>query len=270
MTGSAFVATYAAKPFTVWERAAVTLAKEGGLVPWPLIPITITSGEHTATVHVASDVLAVGTPEDYVRLPLTPKVAQEIANLKGMLLPTPKLVYETWRASPNKLPPTPMIPNRVADLAQYAAHSKKIDAQIAGRAGLVSGHKKDVVVSSFLRPGKVVIFGWYQPQLADVFDNGVPMGNPLRQPIQPHSNVHGEGYVDYSHGIRFVSPVATVDGRDVRIEDALRNPSLARLFSHEGALTTTRYDAPFPTPSEAARLADIGLRHILASRRAAA
>jgi hypothetical protein len=271
MTGSQFVAAYADKDPFAWERAAVEIAKAGGLVDWPLVPITIVSGPNIIVFRVASDVLAVGTPEDYVRLPLTPRVAQEIANLRGMLLPTPIMDYQIWRASPIKLARLPMVPNKGADLRQYAEHSRKIDAQLDGRRDLVSGHKKDVVISSLVRPGKVIIHGWYKPD-PDVFDDRTPWNKPDRQPQQVHSDAHGEGYVDYSHGIRLVHPTVTIDGRDMPLENALRDSRYAPLFSHEGALKTVRYQAPLPQAVEdvSAKLADLGLRHILAARRSEA
>jgi hypothetical protein len=264
VTGSQFVAAYADKGFSAWERAAVELAKSGGLVDWPLVPVTVVDGPHILVYFVASDVLSVGTPEDFVRLPLTPRVAQEIANLKGMLLPTPLMDYQIWRASSVKLERLPMVPNKYADLRQYADHSRRIDAQINRRSGLVSGHKKDIVVSSLLRPGKVIIHGWYKPG-PDVFDDRSPWTTPDRQPQQVHSDAHGADYVDYSHGVRLVAPIVTIDGVNHNLENVLRDSRLAPLLSHEGAIKTVRYQAPlFPSVLQAPdRLADIGLDSIL-------
>lgn len=287
MTGSEFFRTYASRPFTDWERAIVELGRTGGLAPWPMVPVTITGPDGTAiTFDVASDYLAVGTTEDALRMPLLPKTAQTIANDRGMLLPTPRLVYETWRQAPIKLTPQPLYPNRGANLAQYAEHSAAIDAQLAAlghplpaSAGVLkSGHKKDIVVSSLLKPGKVVIFGWYQPNAGDVFDNGKAMQDPARQPIQPHSDAHGDFYVDYSHGVRLVGPYATVNGRRMRTEDVYTDPVLGKIASHDGPIKVARYDAPNrpniapPSPPDAARVAlvDLGLQTLLELRGIAA
>ena len=291
LSGSQFVADYAKKGLPAWEAAALELARQSGLVPWPWVDLTLVDGDDTAVLHVASDVLSVGTLEDHVRLPLTPGRAQDILNLSGALMPTPWLEYQIWRAASLKLAPTAMVPNRGADLNQYLAHSGLVDAQIANAlavptgdahvdlarsierdarasrsadawavandawmevgAGtqnrLVSGIKKGVVVANFYKPGKVLLFGWYRPPPApDVFDDGRPMGTLDRQPIQPKSNVHGDFYVDYSHGIRAIAPLATVNGQVMSTVDLYKHPTLSRLVSNEGPVKVPRYPSAVP------------------------
>jgi hypothetical protein len=274
VNGSDFVRDYARKGAYAWEAAAVELARQNQITPWPWIelPLRSASGDE-AVLRVASDVVSVGSFEDHVRLPLMPPAAQSIANLSGALLPTPWLVYQTWRAAPVKLSPTPMAPNLYANLEQYAEHSRRIDIQIEryfgehspsaaepadgrsptearGTPGLISGHKKDVVVSNIYRPGKVLIFGWYRlaPPHPDVFDDGQPVQDPDRQPIQPRSNIHGADYVDYSHGIRLIAPTAIVNGQTMDTEALYRHPTLSALVSNEGPLRTPRYPAPVRPP----------------------
>ena len=236
MRGSEFLAANAGKSLAQWEAAAVVLASQDSFVPWPMVPVSVTSkdGKHTGRFFVASDYFAVGTPEDYIRLPLTPGAAQRVANTKGLLLPTAKMVEDIWRVSA-RLSPQPLVPNRGANLAQYAEHSRLIDAQLASPnwdPGLTpilrSGHKKDVVLSNIWKPGKVVIFGWYRPD--GTF-------------IQPKSNIHGDFYVDYSHGIRLVGPNMEVDGQSMAVEDVLESSEYAPLLSSEGPLRRVRYPA---------------------------
>ena len=230
MRGSEFLAANAGKSLAQWEAAAVALASQDSFVPWPMVPVSVTSkdGKHTGRFFVASDYFAVGTPEDYIRLPLTPGAAQRVANTKGLLLPTAKMVEDIWRASPVKLSPSPLVPNRGANLAQYAEHSRVVDLQIpqAGQGALTSGQKKDVIVSNLWKPGKVVIFGWYRPD--GTF-------------IQPKSNIHGDFYVDYSHGIRLVGPNMEVDGQSMAVEDVLESTEYASLLSSEGPIRRVRY-----------------------------
>jgi hypothetical protein len=92
---------------------------------------------------------------------------------------------------------------------------------------LISGHKKDVVMSNRLasRPGKVAIYGWHRP-------SGVP--------IQPLSTVHGSGYADYSHGVRLISATALLNGQPCSIWTILEDPALALLLSDEGAVRVAR------------------------------
>ena len=259
MTGSEFVALYRDNGLIAWEAAALELARREGLVDHPFVEIPLSDDAgNSAVVRVRSDVLSVGTPEDNVRLPLTPIAAQGILNLTGELLPTPWLVYQIWRSAQLKLAPSAMVPNRGANLEQYAEHSRIIDAQIANAAAggtplvagrsSVAGIKKHVVVSNIYQPGKVLIFGWYRPSppLPDVFDDRTAQTNPRRQPIQPLSNIHAELYVDYSHGIQGVHPEAIVNGQAMSTEELYRHPSLSKLVSHEGPIRTPRYPSKVP------------------------
>lgn len=243
MRGSEFVSTFAGKNYVAWEAVAFEAAQSNGVVDWPWVEIALSDGPNTALVRVQSDVFSVGTPEDFLRLPLTPQRAQQIANLQGLLLPTPLLAFRTWQQATVKLSPVAMIPNKGTNLQQFAEHNAAIEAQRAGRQGLIAGIKKSVVVSNIMKPGKVVIFGWYKPA-PDVFDNKLGMGDPNRQPLQPLSNVHGDFYWDYSHGIHFYHPIATVNGQDMMLSELMQHPVLWRLVSHEGPIRTPRYPAP--------------------------
>jgi hypothetical protein len=242
MRGSEFLATYGKKGFAAWEAAAVDLASRGSMVDWGWEEVTVKKGDLTGVLRVQRDVFAIGAPEDCIRLPLTPERAQQIANEHGWMLETPLIAYVTWRAAGIKLPRQPMSPNKGADLNQIAEHSRSVDNQVAGRQGLVAGHKKSVVVGNLYKPGKVLIFGWYKPE-PDVFDDKTPLTNPERQPRQPYSNVHGNFYLDYSHGIRFVAGTMTVNGRELLLADVMSHPLLSTLVSHEGPLRMTRYPA---------------------------
>ena len=262
LLGSEFVQKYSRSSPQAWEQAALEEARAGSLTPWPLAAVTLTDGNDTAVLGVQSDVLAIGSIEDHVRMPLTTPYAQSIANLSGSLLPTPWLEYMIWRAAEAKLTPVSMVPNQGASLEQYAAHSRLIDDALAARSvapgTLVSGIKKGVVVANFYKPGKVLLFGWYRPSPPgpDVFDDGKPMGAKDRQPIQPKSNVHAEGYVDYSHGIRLVAPTCLVNGETWETIRLYQHPTLARLVnplaangtapSQAGPLFMPRYPAPVP------------------------
>ncbi|MGA2877426.1 MAG: hypothetical protein ABSG13_00590 [Bryobacteraceae bacterium] len=88
---------------------------------------------------------------------------------------------------------------------------------------LVSGHKKDVVLTSRLttHPGQIAIYGWHRATGA---------------PIQPLSTMHGAGYADYSHGIRLVAKTAMIDGTLRLVSEILRDPTLARILSDEGPI----------------------------------
>ena len=75
-------------------------------------------------------------------------------------------------------------------------------------------------------PNRVAIYGWHSL-------DGMP--------IQPLYIGHRSSYVDYSHGIRLVRQLMTVDGRRTDLGDVLRNPILSALVSDEGPMRLLRF-----------------------------
>lgn len=168
-------------------------------------------------LNAMPDYLAIGSDEDNVRVPMTPAVAQAIADRTGTSLPTDRLVDDI-HAQSRQLHMAPMSNNREG-ISTYLAHDQRIDGQLgSGQApgGFVSGHKKDLVIPH--RDGRVAIYGGR-------WENG---GR-----IQSYSNVHHDGYEDYSHGARLISQQITIDGRTMRLEEALADPSLRSLFTNQ-------------------------------------
>jgi hypothetical protein len=53
--------------------------------------------------------------------------------------------------------------------------------------------------------------------------------------------VHGDFYVDYSHGVRLIGATALVDGEERRVDEILKDPVLAWTLSDSGPLKTIRY-----------------------------
>ena len=260
---SEFVSTYANKGLAAWEAAAFEAARQGHLTPREWVPITLKDDAgNTAVIQVQEDVLGIGPKNDSIRLPLTPIGAQNIFNLYGWLLPTPWIVYQIWKNAPIKLTPTSIAAlgeqNKGADLNQYYKHSQFLDRQIAGvlattpqrigRPEIVAGAKKHVVVDgAHYQPKKVLIFGWYHPS-PDVFDDGRAMGASNRQPIQPISNLHGDFYVDYSHGVQAIHPIAIVNGVQMNTADLYIHPTLSKLVS-SSPIKHVRYPSSVPVAS---------------------
>lgn len=247
MNGTEFAATFGPKGPLAWEAAALEMVRNGEFVAWPMKPVSYELEGRRVSLEVASDYFAVGNRENFLRLPLTPVTAQKVANLLGVLLPTPRLVLETWRSAEVKLAPLPASKmsagkNMYASMSQFAEHNALVNQQLLGTSvnALRSGHKKDVVVGNLYKPGKVLIYGWISPNAEvpakDVYPS---MTAPWR--IQMYSNVHGEGYFDYSHGIRFVSPTMTIDGQTYDTEKVMTDSKLAKLVSDEGSVRYPQY-----------------------------
>lgn len=233
MTGQEFVATL--QGLTPAAREARVLASLDMQVKWPWVAVPICSGhgEVRGEIRVSSDVFAIGTPGDFVRIPLSGPGADMVAAANGAVLPTSKISDMIWRAATVKLAPLPWGPpydGSMLSLDRVIEHHARIEAQRRGRVGLVAGHKKDVVLSKRLgwQPTQVAIYGWHET-------NGVP--------IQPLSLFHEASYADYSHGARLVARQMMLDGVERDLEDVLADPALYALLApaSDGPLKSVRY-----------------------------
>ncbi len=186
--------------------------------------------EHTGTVRVLPDYLALGSDADHIRVPLTPGAAQRIADLTGTTLPTPAVVDAVHAQADVRLSPHALSQARES-WGTMMRHDRIVSEQRAAAdaplGALVAGHKKDVVNSARAqaRPERVAIYGWHHP-------NG--------ERIQPHSTVHHQHYLDYSHGVRLMHGTMRVDGREVPVAEVLADPELHRLLSREGPVRSDR------------------------------
>lgn len=127
-----------------------------------------------------------------------------------VLPPTPHLVDIIHTVSQKRMLPHPRPPSSVMTLvSEGIAHLENIGF-VGGGHLLVSGHKKDIVLSErLLGSGKIAIYGWIK-------SNG--------KPIQPLNLFHHAGYGDYSHGFRPILNVAHVNGEKTTIREILADP----------------------------------------------
>ena len=196
-----------------------------------LVPVKLqcelTNGQSlTATIFVTPDYLAIGSDSDFLRIPMNLHTAIAIAERFGFILPTRKMVDAIYMQSRYHLTPQPLPDGpQMRSTEYYSTHNQIIEDQVhaagAPLGALVSGDKKDVVISNRLTLdlGRIAIYGWHRGP---------------GQPIQPLSTVHGANYADYSHGIRLISEWALVNGKLQSIRELLRDPSTSRLLSDEG------------------------------------
>ncbi len=192
---------------------------------------------HKIVYRVSPDYLAVGSDEDFVRIPLTPYIAQNIADMLSCVLPTRKMVDDVYTHADAKLAPQPLTEKRES-LAIFLEHHQLIQKQLQSQpARFVAGIKKDMVITKELakRPGHVAIYGWHK------LDG---------KPIQPLTTVHVDWYVDYSHGIRLVDQWAEVDGKPMLIREVLRDKNLCGLLSDEGPLDDVSYHSQLVKPPQ--------------------
>lgn len=200
----------------------------------------IDSASRTAIYYVTPDYLAVGSEQDYFRMPMPPTLAQRIADSAGCILPTRKMVDQIYQAATVKLGPAPIPPSPdMVTVPVFWQHEQIVRQQLSQKnwtaGALVAGHKKDIIlsVSTSTRPPppRVCIYGWHRL-------DGTP--------IQPLSTVHKHTYADYSHGTRLVSSTMLLDGATTSVSSVLMSKTLHPLLSDEGPFSSK---PKYPTPS---------------------
>lgn len=227
--------TLSAREIALWHEFAA-----GNLPAFlrTLVPVTtqavVLGTTRTATFWCTPDYIGVGRDGDWFRMPMTPTLAQQLADRLECVLPTRKMVDAIWAHAPVRLAPFPYSPSvyNILSLDLFHQHHLQIETQRGSAAQhlLVAGIKKDVVSSARIasNPGRVCIYGWH-------YQNGTP--------IQPLYHGHTFGHVDYSHGIRLVARTMEVDGVPTTVDAVLADPALHVLLGDEGPFVSWRYPA---------------------------
>ncbi len=217
------------------QESAIANAVLQGNVPDTarrMVPIEIRKAiegrEHSMHLYVQQDYLAIGSNEDFVRMPMTPMVAYQVADKLNCSLPTSRLCDHIFAAASVRLSPIPLQKDRDRP-GTFLEHQHLIDKQLKGAApdGLVVGQKKDLILSNLLlnKPHRVAIYGWHYP-------SGVP--------IQPAYAGHVDWYTDYSHGVRLIANDVTLDGKPVDYRDLTKSPQWHELLSSEGPIDAAK------------------------------
>lgn len=239
MTGSEFAKFVSGMDSSRREQAIVDQLLKGNvpdflrrLKPLNFVHKTVDGKSTTATIFTMPDYLAIGADNDFLLVPMNFYSAAKVALKFGFVLPTKKIVDTIFKESTVHFTPEPMTPGpQMSSTGYYVRHNQKIGVQRIGLKAklgeLVSGHKKDVVLTNRLARniGKIAIYGWHRLSGA---------------PIQPLSTVHEAAYADYSHGIRLVSDIILINNEKRSIYDVLQDPALAWLLSDEGAIKAIR------------------------------
>jgi len=212
--------------------------------------------------YVMPDYIAIGSNEDFVRVPLSPIIAQALARKYDLSLPTKTIVEETYaQAGKTVVGPFYTRPEEFeANSAYldspgfYLRSDRDIKEQLQGvpLGTLVSGGKKELVVSphvSVMAPGvppseAIDFYGLYG-------DDGIPI-----QRTPGHGKESGYRHTEYALGVRFVSPVVVVTTRSgerkvMHMDAALQDREVAKIISRvertddQKNIRSTALDGPF-------------------------
>ncbi len=243
LSGSAFAESIKSMALAQREQAILDEIKQGNMPAFlrDLVAVetsmTIADSNYSLTFFVMPDYLSIGSESDHFLMPMTPILAQKVMDELGGVLPTRKMVDLIWAASTVKLTPEPIPPSAaMVTVGVFLEHHSIVETSRGAflsdhpLGSLVSGHKKDVILSNQIasKPEKVSIYGWH-------YSTG--------DPIQPLYSGHANWYADYSHGIRFIVNRCLLNDSVLELTQILRDPNLYRLISDEtGAMETTRYD----------------------------
>ena len=224
--GKSFCETIADLPASARENAVVAEIMKGNVPAFQrkFVEIRVKNDRHEIVYSVIPDYLAIGSDADFVRMPMTPASASQIAKAFGCVLPTRLMVDQIYQQAAVKVEPRPLTVEREA-VRTFVQHNAIVSSQLAGKAlgVLVAGDKKDIVLSNKLKdhPKSVVIYGWHQ------LDG---------KPIQPLYAGHANFYADYSHGVRLVRDACVVDGKADFLSRVMRHAELSSLVSDEGPI----------------------------------
>jgi len=191
---------------------------------------------HSVIYEVMPDYLAVGSDDDYCRIPMGPITAQKIADVFGASMPTSKLVDDIYLNCDIKLAPiTYPWSDQSVLVSKFVLHNSDIETARIASGGelteLTGGLKKDLIISNKItnptRTHHVVIYGWHK------LDGS---------PIQPIYNGHIDTYVDYSHGVRLINSQILIDSVISDYKEILTDEILYKILSNEtGAMSQPSY-----------------------------
>ncbi len=237
--GSAFMEKIKNMTYLQREPLIIEQIKNGNTPDFckSFVDVTFHYSGHICKIQVMPDYLAIGSNEDFCRIPVSPETAQTIADYFGCSLPTTRIVDSVSKAATYHIAPITHVPvgNGNELVSMFILHNQEIENALSEFGAdwnrtttIVDGLKKDIVITNRLQTekGKVAIYGWYKPD--GTF-------------IQPLYLGHVHWYMDYSHGIRLVNSLVMLDGKPTTIRQVLQDDLLYPLLSSETGVMNQPY-----------------------------
>lgn len=184
---------------------------------------------HVVEFWALPDYLAIGTNDDFVRMPMGIISSKAVAAEMGCTLPTTFLVDRINDVAEGALDIFPFRPLRGRNSLPivFQDHNNALKALYKAKGyhfgQFVSGLKKDLVQTVWQQENpdyanNIAIYGWHHPD------------GHAQQPLFLR---HADFYSDYSHGTRLIWNEITVDGEPFLLDSLMRDPELFRLVSDE-------------------------------------
>lgn len=205
---------------------------------------------HHAEFQIMADALRI----EGVRVNMSARTQQLVADQLDCLLLTPKLADLAWVQRDTTLPPFPRgNTNGMSSTQAMLDHSTKIDKALAkegeGPFGLIGTVGKHWVIDNDLavKTNRAMNYGWhfagtnFQGMAGEVAASlqKDEKGRYIRL-IQGRGTAHDMHHVDYSQICVLALQTCLVDGATTRLSDVLQDPELAGLASHQGVMKVLR------------------------------
>lgn len=211
--------------------------------PLYYVPIESAHGPHRATFLVSAQPLKFAG----VRVTVSARAQQRIADAIGAHLPTPKLLQLMHEQAQIRVAPFTR-----ANLAGMSSTEAMVEA-----SAVIDDRIRRAVASGAPPDGLLSMCGksWVMTQLARLYRNlcanmglasNPPPGAPvdwIQLPQKGPDKAHNLDHVDYSQLCWLVFGSCVVDGETVRVETVATDSTLCQLLSNEGTISM-RLDLP--------------------------
>lgn len=232
------------KPGSQREAFILDAVAAGKHLPLDWVPLTVQHSGHSMEVLVMGDALRLGDDARFLRVTVTHRTAQQVADLLDGALPTTRISDYTHVAAGAKLRACLQKPDAgMASTQRMWTHSDAVTEarQAYGKPSLASTVGKDWVLTNSLvgRPDRAANYGWHDTGAAYESPGGLAVWQPL-------GLAHDLDHVDYSQVVRLVSRKARLDGAEVDLFDLLVDAKLSEALSYEGPLKLLRHPGVLP------------------------
>jgi hypothetical protein len=203
--------------------------------------VRVVYGPDELLVDVSNDAPKIGGD---LRVRTSILAAQLIADNFGALLPTAGIMEAAWKQAKVRLVPHPRGQTAMMSIGEWLAHDAQIDAEIAGRTGLISPLGKEYMLHPWLlKPhavDPVTHFAISGPDAATMGGWIWPNGVWIQSQGAGASFAHEARYKDYSHLERLVARACILNGLPADLADVYRShPDLV--------MGGRRYGMPVPS-----------------------
>ena len=219
--------------------------QQGAEIRWAFVRSTYQG--HEGEFRVFADAMKI----QGVRVTLTAAGQQRVADALGCMLLTLKLADLIWAQRQVTLAPMPMSATQhdlivMGTVARMIEYSQKIDTAIAALPsppeGIVSTVGKHWVIDDALalpaHKGMAENYGWHNTRSGPPC--ATPAGGAGCRVLQDPGWRHDLGHTDYSQNCVLVSRECRIDGASMDLAAVLRDPVLAFLANHKGAMRVLR------------------------------